>query len=75
MIYTTVSVSAQSLTTFQRDFLVKSGFAILGVVFTRSIKSDELHIVVNQLANKNIPFSIKSAPPAYNSKPCGGCKR
>jgi len=74
MIYTTVTVSS-NLSVFQKDFLIKSGFAIFGIVFSRSVKSNELHIIIGQLASKNIPFSLQSQPPQYNSRPCVGCKQ
>jgi hypothetical protein len=74
MIYTTVTVSG-NLSTFQKDFLIKSGFAMSGIAFSRSVKSNELYIIIGQLASKNIPFGLQSQTPQYNSKPCVGCKR
>lgn len=74
MIFTTITVPA-GLSKIQKDFLVKSGFTILGASFSRSVKSTDLHIVIGQLAKQNIPFSLKTQPPNYNSKPCVGCKR
>lgn len=74
MTYTTISVPA-GLSKIQKDFLIKSGFVISGLLFTRSVKSSELHIVIGQLAAKNIPFSLKTQAPLTSSKPCAGCKR
>ena len=75
MNYTTISVSSQKLNSFQLDFLVKSGFGAIGITYTRSVKSSELHIVLGQLASKNIPFSIKTNAPNYMSKPCVNCPK
>jgi len=74
MTFTTISVPA-GLSKVQRDFLIKSGFTISGISFTRSVKSSELHIVIAQLASKNIPFTLKTQAPLFTSKPCAGCKR
>jgi hypothetical protein len=74
MIFTTITAPA-GLSKIQKDFLVKSGFAISGAAFSRSVKSSDLHIVIGQLAKQNIPFSLKTQPANHTSKPCAGCKR
>jgi len=74
MIYTTITVSS-NLSKIQKDFLIKLGFAISGIKFSKSVKSSELHIVIGQLAKQNIPFSLQSQAPIYSSKPCAGCKK
>ena len=74
MTYTTIIVSS-SLSKFQIDILIKSGFALVGTALSKSVKSSELHIVIGQLAKQNIPFSLKTQVPNYASKPCVGCKK
>lgn len=74
MFYTTITVST-SLSKIQKDFLVKTGFAILGISFSKSVQSSQLHIIISQLAGQNIPFKLQTQAPNYNSKPCAGCKR
>lgn len=74
MTYTTIIVSA-NLSKFQKDFLIKSGFALVGTTMSKSIKSSELYIIIGQLARQNIPFNLKIQVPTYSSAPCVGCKR
>ncbi len=74
MTYTTISVLS-GLSKFQKDFLIKSGFALIGTVFSKDVKSSELHLVIGQLASQNIPFHLKTQAPIISSKPCVGCKR
>lgn len=74
MTYTTINIPS-NLSKFQKDFLVKSGFILVGTLFSKSVKSSELHIVIGQLAKQNIPFNLKTQAPIYSSKPCVGCKR
>lgn len=74
MNYTTILVQGQGLDIFKKDILIKSGFAISGINFIRSVKSSELHIVIGQLAKQNISFNLQTQAPIYNSSPCIGCK-
>lgn len=74
MTYTTILVSA-TLSTFQKDFLIKTGFGITGKILSKSVKSSNLHIIIGQLASKNIPFSLQTSAPLYASKPCITCKK
>jgi hypothetical protein len=75
MNYTTINVAGSKINTSQQDFLVQIGFAILGINFSRSVKSSQLSMVLSQLVAKNIPFSLKTNPPIYAQSPCQGCKR
>lgn len=76
MTYTTIIISATaSISTAQKDFVIKSGFAIMGTTYSKSVKSSDLHIVVGQLASKNIPFNLKMQAPTYTQGPCSTCKR
>lgn len=72
-----ITVSASiSLTTFQKDFLIKSGFVILANnTFMKNVKDSELYIVIGVLSSKNIPFNIKLDTVHNPTKPCIGCKK
>lgn len=74
MTYTTITISA-GLSKIQKDFLIKTGFAISGIAFHKHVKSTDLHIFIGQLASKNIPFTLKTQPALSPSKPCAGCKK
>ena len=74
MNYTTITVSS-NLSKFQKDFLIKSGFTLIGMTISKSVKSSELHIIIGQLAGQNIPFNLKTEAPIYSSSPCAGCKK
>lgn len=74
MTYTTIIISA-NITTIQRHFLTSAGFSIIGKNFSKTVKSNELHIVIAQLAKNSIPFNLKTNPPNYPSAPCPGCKK
>lgn len=75
MTFTTIIVSGTRIDNNQRTFLIQSGFAISGVNLSRSVKTEQLHMVIGQLVVKNIPFNLKTSPPTYAQSPCAGCKK
>lgn len=75
MVHTTILIPSNTLTIFQRDFVVKSGFSFFGINLSRSVKSSELHIIINELASRGIPFTLKTNATNHSSKPCIGCKK
>lgn len=75
MNYTVITISTIKLDNFQKDYLIKSGFTIMGTNLIRSVKSSEVHLVLGQLAIKKISFSLKTSTPNYSTGPCRGCKR
>jgi len=63
------------LTVYQKDWLIKSGFAInTDASYIRGVKNDQLHIVIGQLSSKGIQFQLKIGP-TQAPTPCRGCKR
>jgi hypothetical protein len=68
---------AQKLDAFQQDFLVKSGWAMFANGnYTKSVKNEELHIVLSSLVKKNIPFRLETPQNSYtSSKRCTTCKK
>lgn len=75
MIYTYIIISNLKIDQFQRDFLIKSGFSIVNMDLVKSIRSSELHIILNQISSKKIPFSMKSLPSNNSTATCKTCKR
>jgi hypothetical protein len=74
MNFTTITISGNKLDSFQRDYVVKIGFGVFGANYTKSVKSCDLHIIIGQLSNKNIPFTFTTSTPTYVSRPCTTCK-
>ncbi len=75
MNYTTIMISSNRINTVQRDLLVKIGFNISGNSLSKSIKTDLLYTVIQQIVAQNIPFTLKTNAPLYNQTPCNGCRR
>jgi len=75
MTYTTILISGIQLTKVQQDFLVKLGFAISGTTFTKSIQTDLLYTLIQQIVKYSIPFKLNTSAPKYVQNPCNGCKR
>lgn len=78
MTYTLITIPSSvlsSLTIYQKDFLVKSGFASSNNSFVKNSRSNELHIIISQLAKKAIPFTLKLQESQIIQGPCFGCKK
>lgn len=75
MTHTTITITGSRLNATQRDFLVKSGFGIVGANFIKSVKSSQLNIILGQLVSYAIPFTLKTNAPLYQQGPCNGCRK